>query len=106
VYLSRKKFVFIKKAREPNLCEPKFDECEPSSHIFSMNFDSWFTFFHSSQITATCSASQKVKSSQVKVLTFFKTEKIQSHDLTFPLKKMTFVTSLQIIPAPVFCYPC
>jgi hypothetical protein len=53
LYLKRKKFIFIKKLREPNFCEPKLGElnlCEPSSHIFSVHSDLWFTFFHSSQI--------------------------------------------------------
>jgi hypothetical protein len=48
LYLNRKKILFMKRVREPNLCESNF--CQPSSHIFSVNFDLWFTFFHSSQI--------------------------------------------------------
>ena len=37
---------------EPTFCEPDFYEtnfCEPGSHDFSVNFDLWFTYFHSSQ---------------------------------------------------------
>jgi hypothetical protein len=44
MYLNRKKILFIKRVREPNFCEP-------SSHIFPVNFDFWVTFFQSSQIS-------------------------------------------------------
>jgi hypothetical protein len=44
MYLNRKKIIFLKRFCLPNLLEP-------NSHIFSVNFDLWFTFFHSSQIT-------------------------------------------------------
>jgi hypothetical protein len=44
MYLNRKKILFLKRVSEPNFCEP-------SSHIFSVNFDLWFTSFQSSQIS-------------------------------------------------------
>ena len=44
IFLSKIFSIFTKRAREPNFCEP-------SSHIFSVNFVLWFTFFQSSQIS-------------------------------------------------------
>jgi hypothetical protein len=49
MYLNRKNFTFIKRIREPSFCEPNL--CEPSSHNYSVNFDLWFTCFHSTKIS-------------------------------------------------------
>ena len=60
MFLCKIFFILTKRVREPNFCEPNFCEptfcelnfCEPSSHIFSVNFELWFTFFLSSQISS------------------------------------------------------
>jgi hypothetical protein len=49
MYLNRKNFTFIKRIREPSFCEPNL--CEPSSPNYSVNFDLWFTCFHSTKIS-------------------------------------------------------